>query len=338
MTPSAVPAPPGSAPSRGTPSDPCPQGAAPVRASVLFPLFPGSGDDALPFADLVGEGTAERLWMGTSLLAETQQYMAFLAGAGYRIRVGTSVNLTPLRHPFQAALEARSLALLTGRPVVAGFGGSHPRFVASLLGRPYERPASAVRDYVAQVRAVLDGRDGLLPPVAHPGVEVGVGVLRPGMARAAGAVADVAITWMTPPGYIGDTLAPALREGAGRDREPPRIATVVHAAVDRPGRVAARLAYLAAANHLSLPQYTDMLRRAGTDAHADDPVAGAMRLVEDGVFLFGTPDEIAAGLGAYARAGVDEVVVNTMGVLASEGVGAAARDAAEILRALAGAR
>ncbi|MFI6576746.1 LLM class flavin-dependent oxidoreductase [Nocardiopsis sp. NPDC050513] len=309
-----------------------------MRTSVLFPVFPSAGDDARPFADLVREGAAERLWMGTSLLAETQQYMAFLAGAGYRIRVGTSVNLTALRHPFEAALEARSLALLTGRPVVAGFGGSHPQFVSYLLGKPYGRPASAVREYVAEVQAILNGHDGLLPPIGHPGVEVGVGVLRPGMARAAGAVADVAITWMTPPGYIGDTLVPALREGAGDDREPPRIATVVHAAVERPGRVAERLAYLAAANHLSLPQYTDMLRRAGTDAHADDPVAGALRLVEDGVFLFGTPDGIVSRLREYARAGVDEVIINTMGVIASEGIGAAVKDAAEILRALAEAR
>ncbi|GAB2519221.1 LLM class flavin-dependent oxidoreductase [Nocardiopsis aegyptia] len=307
-----------------------------MRISVLYPAQPRSGNGIFPYADLVREGLADRLWMGTSIIAETHQQLAFLAGAGYRIPVGTSVTLTPLRHPFEAAVEARSLALLTERPVVAGFGASARTLVAYLLGSPYERPATVVGDYVRDVRAFLDGRDGALPAVEHPGVEVGAGVLRPGMARVAGAAADAAITWLTPPAYLSGTLIPALDEGAAEDRERPRVVTVVPTAVDRPGRSAVKLAYAAAARHLSLPHYVDMLRRAGTDVHADDPVAGAHRLVDDGNFLFGSRERIAAGLFAYACAGVDEVVVNTAGVHLTLGPKAAVEDAEEILRAVAG--
>ncbi|MER6841096.1 LLM class flavin-dependent oxidoreductase [Streptomyces platensis] len=47
-----------------------------------------------------------------------------------------------------------------------------------------------------------------------PKVDIGLGVLRPGMARLAGHIADVAITWLTPAAYLRDTVIPALRAGA----------------------------------------------------------------------------------------------------------------------------
>ena|SRR5690625_316050 len=304
-----------------------------MRTSLLFPLQPRSGAEIQPYADVVKRRDAQRLWMGTSLYAETQHSLAFLAGAGYRVPVGTSVQLTPLRHPFEAAVEARSLALLTGRSVVAGFGASAPSFVSYLRGAPYERPASAVRDYIAEVRALLDGRDGALPPVDHPRVELGAGVLRPGMARAAAGVADVAVTWMTPPHYVRETIAPALAEGAGAS-PPPRVATVVHAALERPGRDPADLAYNAAVGHLSQPHYADMLNRSGLEVSTGDPRSGARQLVDAGVFLYGTARRVAEGLRAYADAGVDEAVLNTGGVGLTEGAGAGAEDAAEILAEL----
>ncbi|WP_169978339.1 LLM class flavin-dependent oxidoreductase [Microbispora sp. H10836] len=271
--------------------------------------------------------------------------LAFMAGAGYRIPVGTSVSLTPMRPPLQAAVEARSLALLTGAPVTAGFVAATPEFVAYVRGEPYRRPAVAVRDYLLGVRAFLDSANPVLPPLGDRAgdpavgparrveVELGAGVLRRGMARAAGESADVAITWMTPPDYVKGTIAPALREGAGDGRPPPRITTVVHVAIARPGRDAAHLAYAAAQGHLRSPHYADMLRRAGCGVDPRDPGSGARRLVDSGIFVFGTPEQIMAALHEYERAGVDEVVLNAAGVHVTEGCQAAVEDAAEILEA-----
>lgn len=302
-----------------------------MRFSVLSPLMPRSGMEAQPYADLVRHGPAARLWMGVSLLAETYQSFAFLAGAGYKIPVGTAVMLTPFCHPLEAAAAARSIALLTERPAVAGFGASFPTFVAHMLGTPYRRPATAARQYIADVRALISGERAGLPPLEHPPVEVGAGVLRPGMARAAGAAADVAITWMTPPAYIKESLVPALHRGAADRDAPPRVATVVHVAIARPGRDGQHLAYLAARQHLSLPHYTDMLCRAGTDVSPGDPKAGARRIVQDGIFLIGGKENIVDRLYEYEMAGVDELILNTAGVFVAEGPDAAAEDAAEIL-------
>lgn len=327
------------------------------RPAVLFPSQPADPRVVAPFAALVHGGQARRLWMGQSLTVEPHQTFAFLAGAGLRVPMGTSVTLLPLRHPFEAALQARSVAALTGRPFVAGFGVSHPGFVRSLRAEPYASPRGAVREYLGLVRALLRGADldhageghilrTGLPTIEHPPVELGVGVLRPGMARTAGGVADVAITWMTPPAYVADHLVPALAAGAADEAEregpadgvrtdstPPRIVTVVHAAVQRPGRDPAALALTAAGAHLSLPHYTDMLRRAGVKADAADPASGAAELVRRGVFHYGAPDEIAEQLAAYAAAGVDEVVLNPLGVLLTDGLDAAIADVQEILAA-----
>lgn len=307
--------------------------------AVIYPVQPMDPSTVVPFAELVDGGSARRLWMGQSMLVETHQALAYAAGMGLRVPVGTSVTLTPLRHPFEAAVQARSLALLTGQPVVAGFGASTPEFVTGLHGRPYPRPATAAAEYAHTVRSFLDGggvdHAGIrLRPVPHPPVEVGLGVIRPGMARLAGAVADVVITWMTPPAYIRGVLAPAVAAGAAGRERPPRIAAVVHAALARPGRDPRRLTLAVAAPHLSAAHYTDMLRRAGIAADPADPEVGAAAFVDAGGYVYGTVGEVARAVREYSLAGVDEVILNAGGVMLTEGPGAAVADLVEILAAV----
>ncbi|MFJ3962360.1 F420-dependent peptide dehydroalanine reductase LxmJ [Streptomyces sp. NPDC090036] len=323
---------------------PHPADPAPHTPAVLYPLQPDHPELVAPFASLVQRSGARRLWMCQSFKAETHQVLAHLAGMGHTVPVGTSVTLLPLRHPYEAALQARSLALITGQPVVAGFGIGNPDFVSGLTGSPYASPRTAVRDYLSSVRSLLDGgtvrhegpyhqlHGGLLP-LDHARVEVGAGVLRPGMARTAGEVADVAITWMTPPSYIAGTLRPALHEGAQGRSVLPRIATAVHVAVVRPGRDPRRLALAAAGQHLKAPHYADMLSRAGVALDPHDPVTTADALLAQQVVVTGTPEEIAEALDDYRRAGVDEVMLNPSGVLLTEGVHAAVADMEEILAA-----
>ncbi|MGW3271262.1 LLM class flavin-dependent oxidoreductase [Streptomyces kronopolitis] len=326
-----------------------PQPAPAPRISVLFPLQPDHPSLVLPFAELVARTDAHRLWLCQSLQAETHQSIAYLAGAGPRVPFGLSVTLMPLRHPYEAALQARSLALITGEPIVVGYGTGSPDFVSGLRHGPYPSPLTAAHEYLASVRALLNGGpvehtgayhqlQARLPPLDHPPVEVAAGVLRPKMARVAGATADAAITWLTPPDYIRDTLLPAAEAGtADHERIPsyprPRIVTVVHAATARPGRDPNQTALAGAHAHLTADHYTDMLRRAGVPVLPSDPEAGAAALVDRGVFLTGTAGDIAAGLARYRAAGVDEVVLNPAGVMLTEGVPAAVADLQEIISA-----
>ncbi|TLS43720.1 LLM class flavin-dependent oxidoreductase [Streptomyces montanus] len=313
-----------------------------METSVIFPVMPTDPSDVIPFAELVRDGEMPRLWQGQSLTIETHQLFAYLAGLGFRLPFGTAVTLMPLRHPMEAAAHARSLARLTGKQVTLGIGPGAPDFVASLRGQPYESPKAACAEYLRQVRGFLvrqqaEGperdrpRRGGLPDIADPGVELGLGILRPTLAQVAGETADAAISWMTPPPYIARDLVPALHRGArAADRPVPRLVTVVHVAVARRARDPYQLAYTAARNHLAAPHYTDMLKRAGLRVHASQPYLNARSLVDSGTFVYGTPREVATELAEYARAGVDEVVLNSSGVGLVHGWNAAVEDLMEL--------
>jgi alkanesulfonate monooxygenase SsuD/methylene tetrahydromethanopterin reductase-like flavin-dependent oxidoreductase (luciferase family) len=318
--------------------------------SVLYPLQAVDLGQVTAFARILQRRGDGRLWLGQSLGIETHQVFAALAGAGVHVPFGSSVTLAPLRHPYDAAVQARSVARLSGLPYVAGIGPGAPDFQTMVRPRPYERPVAATREYLTTMRALLRGGQvdddapehsthTSLPPMDAPAVELGLGVLRPSMARAAGAAADVGITWMTPPAYVSGTIVPEVAKGAaGAGRPAPRLAAVVHVAVERPGRDVVAIAHRGAGSHLAADHYTDMLRRAGVPADPADPRRGAELLVASGTFVAGTARHIAAELDRYRDHGVNEVILNLCGVLGVHGLGAAITDLTEILDAVDGRR
>ena len=314
--------------------------------SVLVPFLPKRPEQLLPYAGLVHWTRAARLWQGQALFLEPHQGFAHAAGAGFRVPTGLGVTLMPLRHPYEAALQARSLALATGQPVVAGFGPGGRSMQQSLLGEPYRSPLTAAREYLTIVRGLLAHEvvdvkgeyfscHGALHAFPSPPVELGLGVLRPGMARLAGELADVAITWLTPASYLEDTVLPALREGAGKaDRPVPRLTAIVPVALEREGHDPGTLALASNAAHLRGPHYLDMLRQAGVRVSGTDVKADAQALVDGGAFLSGDVSGLLERLSAYEKAGVDEVVLNVTGVFNVAGAQEAMSDLKQILAAL----
>src|SRR5699024_10863873 len=214
------------------------------------------------------------------------------------------------------------------------------------LGRPYPRPLRATREYVSTIVDLLAGRSvevtgdevtchGALPPAppGQPPVEVGVGVLRPGMARVAGACADVAITWMTPPGYLRDVLRPAVEASAAEaGRRPPRLVAMVPVALEGPDADLAQLVLASNGAHLHREHYLDMLTQAGVAVQRHNSRASALELARAGGFLHGTLRQIVDGLGRYAEAGVDEIVLNASGPVRLRGPDRARTELEEILR------
>ncbi|MGY5011937.1 LLM class flavin-dependent oxidoreductase [Streptomyces sp. 900105755] len=317
----------------------------PNRVSFMFPQQPTDPDAIIPFGQLAQEIRADRLWLGQSLRIESHPALAYLAGSGCRISVGMAVALMVLRHPYDAALQARSLARLMRHPVAIGYGAAYPSYVRSVRGEAYTKPAAAVGEFVDIARKLANNQavshDGdqfsvhtRLPPMQTPKVEIGAGVLRPGMARIAGRTSDLAMTWLTPLNYIEEVVKPAVEEGARGVQRPPRIVSVVHAGVERKGRSPMLLAQHGSVSHLQAPHYTDMLRKAGLDVDASDPVSGARELVRAGVYLYGDPAHIAAEIAKYHALGVDEVVINPTSVSNMYGLQAAVDDLREIFAAL----
>lgn len=309
--------------------------------SLLVPFMPTTPAGILPHAALVGSLEGARLWQGQAVTIDPFHSFTYAAGAGHAVPVGLSVSLMPLKHPFQAALEARSLARVTGHPVVHGLGPG-PLLFQNLLG--WRRPSqlTAVREYVTAMRDLLAGRTtepgetltSSMPllPMESPEVRIGLGVLRPRMARLAGEVADVAITWLAPADYVRGTVAPALAEGAaaaGRSR--PTISSVVPIALRRPGRNVYKTVLASNYGHLTGPHYQDMLARAGITVDADRPGPAAKAVLDGGAFLHDDVAGLRQRVADFRAAGVDEVVLNLTGVHALEGPEAALEEAAELL-------
>ncbi|MQW77541.1 LLM class flavin-dependent oxidoreductase [Nocardioides sp. dk4132] len=313
--------------------------------SVMYPSFPVDPVELETFSSFVRLGGLRRLYLGQTMVFEPHTTFARLIAGGSTTPLGTAVSLMPLRHPVLAALHARELALLSGTGYVAGLGLGSRAFNESVAGGWPGSPLGYVREYATIVRTLLDGQrvdlDGehfqvhtTLEGRLEAQVEVGLGVLRPRMTALAGEVADVAISWLTPPEYCAEQLVPALERG-GADREVrTRLATVVNLAVDRPGRDPVALAVAGVGNHLRAPHYGDALRRAGYDITIGDRDHNAREVVKRGLYAFGSPAEIVEQLGAYRAAGVEELLLNVGGVYNTEGPVAALRDLDDVASVL----
>ncbi|MFE3460992.1 LLM class flavin-dependent oxidoreductase [Nocardiopsis aegyptia] len=315
--------------------------------SILAPLVPFRTEQLLPYAAMVQWSNAHRLWQGQAMVTDPHQMFTAAAGSGFGVPVGTGVTLMPLRHPFEAALHARTMAVTTGHPVIAGFGPGGAAFQKSVLGSAYASPLTATREYVTIVKGLVDGDvvhhegeyffcENGLPPVPGPPVQVGIGVLRPGMARLAGEIADVAITWLTPASYLRDTIVPAVREGAARAGRPmPRVVAMVPVALGAQDRDPLEIALMSNAGHIALPHYIDMLSRSGIHVDREDPLAGARALIKGRAFLYGTREEVAGELDAFREAGADEIVLNMGGVFQRYGTRTALTELESLLEVVA---
>ncbi len=157
------------------------------------------------------------------------------------------------------------------------------------------------------------------------------------MAAVAGEVADVVITWLTPPSYIRDVLIPAVRAGAERAGRTtlPRIVAMVPVGIDREEAPPEKLALASNAAHLQAPHYLDMLRQAGIPLSGAGPLAAAQALIESNAFVSGDLGAVVKRLDEYASGGVDEIVLNVTGVHKTCGQQAAIGDLRDILHAAA---
>ncbi|GAA3686518.1 alkanesulfonate monooxygenase SsuD/methylene tetrahydromethanopterin reductase-like flavin-dependent oxidoreductase (luciferase family) [Yimella lutea] len=301
------------------------------RLSLLF----GLQVECLDVLEQYGrwcEQDDRRLWLGQSTMIETHVALAGIAGRGVRIETGLAVAVAPLFTPTLAWVQARSVAHLMERPVCAGYGIGTMATAQALLGHPLSAPAGYVRDFVSEIgdfRAEED--EGSM----GSRVSLGAGVLRPGMARRSATVCDFAVTWLTPLGYLSSTLMDAFDAGAEQAARPrPRVVSIVPAAVRRADHPPIPMAAISCGQHMQLPHYAQMLRGAGVDITGDVP-HDLRETVRAGLFLYGSPDEIAARILEYFRSGVDEVVLNVGSVHLLHGLDAALSDAQEIADAVA---
>lgn len=312
--------------------------------SILVPFGPVRPQQMLPFAALAQWSGGRTLWQGHAAGSDPMQNFTYVASQGFPTPVGTAVTLMPFAHPFDAAVRAVTMVSATGNPATICFGPGSTSLQRGMRGAPFRSQLGASREYLTIVRALLEVGECAfegefyscsmtMPHLPRPHVELGLGVLREGMAECAGEIADVAVTWLTPARYVRDVIRPALARGAARAGRPvPRLVAMVPVALAKDGRETAATVLASSAGHMSLPHYRAMLRSAEITVDVgEDPEGSARALVDGGAFLAGPRDDVEASLREYATAGVDEIVLNLSGVASLEGHRSALSDLEQLL-------
>lgn len=153
-----------------------------MRIGVNVPNFgPGANPDHLArWAETV-EGLGFDLLMMSDHVAITpdvaEQYpapfyepfttLAWMAGITTRIQLGTTVLITPYRHPLLVARMAANLHELSGGRLILGVGVGWAREEFEALGIPFERRGALTDEHLRTLRAawadVADYRSGQIP-------------------------------------------------------------------------------------------------------------------------------------------------------------------------------
>jgi alkanesulfonate monooxygenase SsuD/methylene tetrahydromethanopterin reductase-like flavin-dependent oxidoreductase (luciferase family) len=214
------------------------------------------------------------------------------------VHLGTAIIPTWPRSPLAVAQSASVIDALAPGRLRIGVGIASAA-TAGLVGAGFDKPLGALREYVEHLKALfsgeavdLEGRHYTTRAKLEARVDAPVmaSALRPGAFKLCGEVADGAISWMAPWGYIERAALPAMRAGAeaaGRPTPPLVFHVPVCVTTDREAAVSA--AQEQAGVYTRIPSWAAMFAEAGydtsqgfTDAYlADALVCGDEATVAD---------------------------------------------------------
>jgi len=118
--------------------------------------------------------------------------LAHLAAHTSRIRLGTSVLITPLREPVLLAKQTATLARLSGDRFVLGVGIGWEKHEFDVVGADFRRRGARTDEIVERVRALHRGEatDGVFEPLPARPVPIVVGGVSAAALRRAARYAD----------------------------------------------------------------------------------------------------------------------------------------------------
>jgi F420-dependent oxidoreductase-like protein len=276
----------------------------------------------------------DSVWLTHGLGRDGFVVLAAYAHATERIGLGTGVVPIYPRHPVAMAQEASTLMEVSGGRFRLGIGLSHRPSMVDALGLQMGEPLRVMREYLAVLRAALQGRasfegryyrvrwTGAFQAPAPPVLLAG---LAPPMLELAGELADGVVLWLCGPAYVRDVAIPALARGrarAGKALEGFEVVAAVPLAVTEDHAGVTRLFREELCRYLALPYYRTMFRASGfSDALAAfdrdrapgrDAEAVPAALV-DALGAIGDARRVRAEVEAYRRAGVTLPVVRPIG-------------------------
>lgn len=263
-----------------------------MRSGVMLPYMLSNRDQIDVVASL-GDHFSDnrlRLWSGHSFAISQFDTFSYLAAKISHLSCGTAVSVYPAMSPLSLSAASRSLSLLTGRRPMIGIGEG-PFEMRQLLGGNPALPE--VSSPIDRIRAFTEGLElGDRISGSDRLYDIGLGVLGTEMASLAAEIADFAVCFLTPAGYLRDTIVPSLRTSKVQ-KAPTRLVVVVNAFVSAEGRIPEVMAYRACGPHLTSRHYVRMLNRAGLNINESQPYVSTKRILDSGLCYFGSFAEIA---------------------------------------------
>jgi 5,10-methylenetetrahydromethanopterin reductase len=320
----------------------------PALAVALLTFAPARTQDFVELGRRAEEEGYAACYTTESLTDTLAIDLAILLGTS-RIRVGSFVAVSYLRHPVITAQLAAVAADLSGGRFVLGLGLGH-QVRLEALGVAVGKPSEDLPRYVQDVRAVLEGRGRErypdLPPQTYHGqvldfrrpehpVPIYTAAVGPRMAQAGAMVSDGVMVWLVPHSGIGALTGAVARAGQCTGRPAPPVEVAVHTFVSDDLARARESARASLAYWVGLGSYNSALARAGYEAEAariaaafraDDRAAlhAAIsdRLIDE-YCLVGPPARCRDQLAAWNSTEVATVALVPHPVVAGEGYPAA---------------
>jgi 5,10-methylenetetrahydromethanopterin reductase len=172
------------------------------------------------------EARFDQIWVSHDLfLRSSPVILTAIALATERIEIGTCILNPYTLHPSEIAMAAATLDEVSGGRFNLGLGAGAAEFM-KWVGIERNRPLTATREAIRQIRAVLDGEQapGWQPeaylrfdplPGRRRRIPIYLAAMSPNMLRLTGELADGALPLLFPPEHYA-TVAPYIREGAER--------------------------------------------------------------------------------------------------------------------------
>lgn len=299
-------------------------GLSAVEAAGLARSAEAAGFDAV----FLAERCADALTLAHSALLATE-----------RVTVGTAIANAGVRHPAMTAMTAAVLAEESGGRFLLGLGAANAALNETALGLAAIRPVSYMREYVAVLRAVLDGHpqptpgeyfsvSGFVPDRPSTAkIPIYLAGLLPKMVSLAAELGDgVLLNLMTTSGLAAvRTYIETGLNRSGRDRTDLVVACLLPCCLSTDAEAAARAARQVVAGYAMHPAAGKLFSTSGFAADlqhvrerlADgehDAAESVSDAMIDAFIVHGEPEVLPERIRAYRDAGVDLPILFPMPV------------------------
>jgi probable F420-dependent oxidoreductase len=237
------------------------------------------------------------VWIPEAVGREPFASAAILLRGGSRIVVGTGVATIWSRDAMATAAAQRTICEAYPDRFLLGLGVSHQPMVEAVRGHEYDKPYTAMREY-------LDRMDNAMFVAAQPTSppERVLAALRPRMLRLSAERANGALPYFVPPEHTA-----FARETLG---DGPMLAVEQAVVFETDAARARELARTHTSIYTGLPNYTGNLRRFGFDD--DDFVPGGSDRLVDAIVAWGDMDAVLSRVRAHRDAGADHVCMQVI--------------------------